>query len=378
MGKIIDDNGFWLIKDNPISKAGVYPYLGKHINQELEPDKVYNVLRPIEELSNNETIESFNAVPLINEHEMIGEDFTPYDKRQAGGIIFNPKIDNGVMYADIKIFSEDLKDEINSGKKELSLGYRCNYEISNGVWEGQQYDAIQRSIKGNHIALVDNGRMGKNVRVYDHQITFDAIDAIITNEEKETVNMNEQQLEALAKALANAGISEEQAKIIIASVAEKTSDEGVGAIEEKVVDNKDLNKEEVEDNDDDPKKEDDEPKKTSDEEGNELKKAEAKTETSQDAMPKAIAEIDRRNRLVESLKPLINDFACDGWTAKQVAEYGCKKLKLQAGKGEHEAVLRGYLAAKKQDGARYGIDQAISNAYAEQEDKGTLKYLEGK
>ena len=52
-----DENGYITIPKNPISKSGVFQYLGKSISPELEPDKVYNVWRPEEELNNPETIE---------------------------------------------------------------------------------------------------------------------------------------------------------------------------------------------------------------------------------------------------------------------------------------------------------------------------------
>lgn len=185
MSKIIDENGFWLVENNPISKEGVFPYLGKTISPELEPNKIYNVYRPFEELSNVETVKSFNAVPFINNHEMIGDGFTPYDERTADGVLVNVRAENGMLIGDLKIFSEDMKSKIQNGKKELSLGYKCDYQLSRGVFNGKPYDAIQTNLRGNHIALVDHGRMGSDVRVYDHY-TFDTLDIeIINNTQKE-------------------------------------------------------------------------------------------------------------------------------------------------------------------------------------------------
>ena len=138
--KEIDANGFWRIRNNPLSKEGVFPYLGRQISSDLEPDKIYWVYRPMSEISNPETVESFNAAPLIDEHEMIGEGWTKYDDRPAGGVVYNTQARDGKLYGDIRIYSEKLKDEIESGKKELSMGYECNYEPEKGVFEGKQYD----------------------------------------------------------------------------------------------------------------------------------------------------------------------------------------------------------------------------------------------
>lgn len=177
MVKEVDTNGFWRIRDNPLSKEGVFPYLGKQIDKSLIPDKIYWVYRPMSEISAPETVESFNAAPLIDEHEMIGEGWTRYDDRPAGGVVYNTHAKDGKLYGDIRIYSEKLKDEIESGKKELSMGYECNYEPEKGVFEGKQYDFVQRNLRGNHIALVNRGRMGSDVRVYDH-FTFDTLEGI--------------------------------------------------------------------------------------------------------------------------------------------------------------------------------------------------------
>lgn len=126
MAKEIDINGFWDIKDNPITKEGVFPYLGSQISNELEPDKIYYVYRPINELSSVETLKSFEEVPLINDHEMIGEGFTDYDNRPASGVLFNIRALGEKIIGDFKIWSEELKDLIRKGKKEYHLVIYAN------------------------------------------------------------------------------------------------------------------------------------------------------------------------------------------------------------------------------------------------------------
>lgn len=168
MGKIIDKNDFWFIENNPITKVGVYPYLGKQISQDCEPDKIYYVLRPKEELFRKETLDSLRLIPLIDGHTMIGKDFTaPEDKGLDGTLGDNVSHDTDTIYNDLKIFSNKMKEEIKSGKKELSLGYFCRYDKQPGTYKGQRYDYVQRDISANHLALVEKGRMGADVRVYD-------------------------------------------------------------------------------------------------------------------------------------------------------------------------------------------------------------------
>lgn len=168
--KQVNENGFWRIENNPISQVGVFPYLGKNISDKLEPNKIYFVYRPAEELFAPETLDSFNStpLPLVDEHEMLGDGATPAENKGIHGVISNVRQDGKLLVGDISIYSETMKDEINRGKKDLSMGYYCEYDLEEGDYEGQHYDAVQRNLRGNHVALVDQGRCGHSVRVYDH------------------------------------------------------------------------------------------------------------------------------------------------------------------------------------------------------------------
>ena len=187
--KQIDHNQFWLIKDNPITKAGVFPYLGKQISPELEPDKIYQVYRPAEEI--RKAADTFKLVPLVDNHTMIGKDFTPAEEKGVHGVLGEEiKEKDGVLYADVKIFSESLKNLIQNGKKELSLGYFCEYDLTPGEYHGVHYDAVQRGLRGNHIALVANGRMGHDVRVMDRALACDAMDIVGNFQTGEKIMLN--------------------------------------------------------------------------------------------------------------------------------------------------------------------------------------------
>lgn len=175
MSKKIDANGYWYIKHNPISKEGVFPYLGHTISEDCEPNKIYKVYRPAKTLQ--ESVDSWDnpPKPFIDDHEMLGEGFTAIDERPVQGIIYNPVCEDGVLYADIAVYSEDLKHNIENGKKELSLGYFCKYKKERGVFKGEVYDYVQTDMVGNHIALVDAGRCGSDVKVFDRKCTMDSM-----------------------------------------------------------------------------------------------------------------------------------------------------------------------------------------------------------
>jgi len=366
MAKEVDINGFWLIEANPVTKEGVFPYTGAQIDFSgslgLDPAKIYNVYRPAAELFKEETLKSFNGVPLIDEHEMIGDGCTGYDDRPAGGVLFNtaPESSTGTMLGDFKIFSESLKDKIEQGKKELSLGYRCCYEFMRGLFKGQPYDFIQKNIVGNHVALVDKGRMGSSVRVYDSKtMVFDSMEAIkpITKGTDAMTEEEKAKKEAEEKAAAEAKAADEAAK-------QKAMDDAAEA-EKKA-------KEEAEAKKEQEAKDSAEAEEKAKKDAEEAEKAKGSAMDS--AIKAAVIMLSERDALVKQVQPLVGAFDHSVMTsADEVADYACKKLKLQAGKGESKAMLKGFLAGRSGSGIAYGMDAAPKSG----KDAALDKYLKG-
>jgi hypothetical protein len=204
--RLYDINGWFEVPRNPLSKVGVFPYLGRSIGAP-EPDRIYMVYRPEEELSDPETVASFRLSPFVDDHTMLGDDedsgLTPAERKGVHGVIgerVHYDAQDRTLYGNLKVFSKALSNRIKAGKREISCGYRCAYEQRAGVFEGQRYDYIQRRIRGNHLALVDQGRMGPDVRVLDHlKFTVDAKDMIPMAKDAAT-NTNDA-LSAVADAL---------------------------------------------------------------------------------------------------------------------------------------------------------------------------------
>lgn len=173
-----DLNGWFEVDRNPISRVGVFPYSGAQIGAP-DPDRIYRVYRPAEELSDPEAMASFRLCPIVDDHTMLGEGATPAETKGVAGVIGEGLTFEGdVLYSNLKVFSDTLAQKIKNGKTELSCGYRCVYDFTPGVWNGQEYDVVQRRIRGNHLALVDEGRMGPGVAVLDHMVfTVDAKEA---------------------------------------------------------------------------------------------------------------------------------------------------------------------------------------------------------
>jgi 8-oxo-dGTP pyrophosphatase MutT (NUDIX family) len=176
--KQYDINGFFEVMDNPVSKVGVFNYLGRSIPQEVAKGnggKMFAVYRPAEELSDPACIASLRLKPWIIDHTMIGDGTggtQPIEMKKARGVTgergwFDNGDDYGTLKTNIMCWSEFLAQAIAMGKAELSLGYRCIYEYAPGVFNGVPYTYVQRRIRFNHLATVDDGRMGPEVAVMD-------------------------------------------------------------------------------------------------------------------------------------------------------------------------------------------------------------------
>lgn len=351
--RTVDINGWYEIKENPLSKVGVFPYFGKTIHESLDPDKIYNVYRPADELSNEDTLKSFRLLPWIDDHVMLGsssEGLTPAEKKGVQGVIGEEiKFDGEYLNGNIKVFSEKLMNLIKSGKKELSIGYRCLYDLTPGVYNGQPYDAVQREIRGNHVALVDEGRAGPDVAVLDSKnsdfrITLDAKEfmKMADNLELEKEGMGEEvTLESLHAAV-------QELKECMAQMMGSASDEDPEKDKEKEEEKKEEKEEEkkkAEDDDDYIEEDGDE----EEEEKVEMKDGKPGMDSRDSIKKSLLRELSARDSLAKKLSYHLGTFDHADKTLKEVAIYGVKRLGLTCKKGHETSILEGYLAATKKE-----------------------------
>ncbi|AVD59480.1 DUF2213 domain-containing protein [Morganella morganii subsp. morganii] len=396
-----DNNGWLEVKDNPISKAGVFDYLGAEIGAP-EPDKIYKVFRPPEELASDETIKSFRLTPFIVDHEMLGKNATPAEKKGIQGVIGeNVYYDHPYLRGNIKIFSDAALSDISSGKIDLSPGYRSRYDFGNpGVYEGEAYEVVQRHLRGNHLALVDEGRTGADVAVQDH--------LVVTIDTKELIRMSEEDKDKKQPTGDENGFTPEQVEqikqIVVAALAAGTpATDG------------DPEKKETTDGDSDPEKktgdaeaeaekavEDAEAEAEKAESGDPeaVEAAEVAIETAEEAIAEAKEELDQattdsltrrlkrlkrsiasmdemssmkrkiarlekarptmdtgellkqigeRDALAQKLTPFIGVFDHAPMTKQQVAEYGVEKLGIRCDKGTESIALNAWMQGRTPD-----------------------------
>jgi 8-oxo-dGTP pyrophosphatase MutT (NUDIX family) len=193
----MDSDGRMRVAVANLSKEQIRPYKGREIpgwDEEkkthalgLDPDKVYNLLCPGEELE--KAASSFNGVQILKKHVPVTAD----DHRKTdivGTTGTEARYEAPYLRNSLVIWSKEGIDFIESGdQRELSCGYHYAPDMTAGNFRGNPYDGIMREIEGNHVALVEEGRAGPDVIVGDS-----ALDVA----QREPRDMKPTRLEAIA------------------------------------------------------------------------------------------------------------------------------------------------------------------------------------
>jgi hypothetical protein len=133
--------------------------------------------RPASEVSSPESLASFEALPVTDEHpdHMLDGATRVQHARGATGDRVVMADDGRHTRTSIVVFDAALIAKMKAGKCQVSNGYTCDLDMTPGTTpEGEKYDAIQRNIRGNHVAIVHAGRAGTaRVRMDDASVLVD-------------------------------------------------------------------------------------------------------------------------------------------------------------------------------------------------------------
>lgn len=156
LGKPVELPNGWVRVDAFIARTGIQIY---------ERDgKEFREYRPPAEVFKADTLESFNSVPLTNNHPRVALD-AHNTKAYQVGTVRDPKQDGTRTRAQLLITDAATIEDLRAGKTQISCGYTCDLDCTPGVSpEGEHYDAVQTNITGNHVAIVDEARGGPELR----------------------------------------------------------------------------------------------------------------------------------------------------------------------------------------------------------------------
>jgi hypothetical protein len=186
--KIKDDSPLKLHKNVAIAKSGIYQYHFSELRGLFDGDfsipeqhisrTIFNVLRPKEVLKDSKNL--FIQLPLTREHP---EDFvTPDNIRDektgwigwtgdSSQIATLETEDEITINSTLNIVDKVGMNAYDNGIKEVSPGYIAQFQWKDGKDKnGTEYQIVMTKIdEVNHLALVDNGRGGKEAAILDHK-----------------------------------------------------------------------------------------------------------------------------------------------------------------------------------------------------------------
>ena len=146
----------YLIDHPVVTRTGIFEY--------HNPDgSVRKEFRPPEEVFSDDSLASYVGKPVIITHDAGYVTKDNVTDEEIGTILESGFRDGDKVRAKIVIHDVDSMKE--SGLKELSLGYNLDIDNTPGEYNGEHYDAVQRNIRINHLALVAEARAGDSARL---------------------------------------------------------------------------------------------------------------------------------------------------------------------------------------------------------------------
>lgn len=176
-------DGCLLCSNVPIARTGTYKYLREEVG--LDGSGVVDVYRTEDQVFDKTAMASFEGKAFTDTHPSVdvgADNWSIYAKGETRNVRRGTGDFSNCLMADIIVRDPIVINEIRSGaKREISSGYECEYVEENGK-------IYQRNIRGNHVALVQAGRAGNQVKIYD---------------EKKVINSEYRKLKMIEKALKN-------------------------------------------------------------------------------------------------------------------------------------------------------------------------------
>ena len=166
-----------------VTNVGVFKYV-------LPDGSIQRELRLPEEVFAMDSLDSLKMIPVTNGHPREKVNSENVKKYQVGFVGDSVHTDPYHVSVPVTISDPDTIAESKGGRNSFSCGYNVDLEYKSGTWMGVDYDAIQRNIRYNHLAVVDRGRAGDAVTM-----KFDSVQniAVMFQEEKQDTSGTKQQ-----------------------------------------------------------------------------------------------------------------------------------------------------------------------------------------
>ena len=158
--------GYLLCREVPISRVGEFEYSGIEVGIPSKGGRVL-MTRTADELFKPETIQSFNAKPVVIGHARFADPDNWKDI--TVGIVQNVHRGQGEhadeLLADLLLTDRKGIELVESGRlREVSCGYDAS-PVDDGEGKGHQVGIV-----GNHVALVEKARCGRACKIRDSEM----------------------------------------------------------------------------------------------------------------------------------------------------------------------------------------------------------------
>ena len=184
-------NGFMRV-DGAWTKTGIFTYGNRR------------ELRLPEEVFHADAMESYDSIPVVDGHPAEARLDANNTSKYVKGYGSRARQDGDFLVGQLLVTDAGLIAKMNSGTTALSVGYEVDLEEKAGDHPVYgRYDAIQRSVRANHLAIVPAGRAGPDARV--RMDTAEYLSSTIQNTAIIGVTMDvnvKEQLEAALKEIA--------------------------------------------------------------------------------------------------------------------------------------------------------------------------------
>jgi len=129
--------------------------------------RAWREYRPPEEVFAADSLATLRAAPVTDLHPPGKVTAETWETLAKGHVDSAPTREGGLVVVDLAVQAAPLVGLVETGdRRDTSCGYECDVDWTPGVTpEGEAYDAVQREIRYNHVALLPpgQGRAGTDV-----------------------------------------------------------------------------------------------------------------------------------------------------------------------------------------------------------------------
>ena len=155
----------YLVAEAFVARTGIQLYGGHELGDERAVVRVY---RGEDEVKAPASVRTYSHAPITMGHPDVLVDSTNHSTLAKGEVSTEAEWVDGKLRLPLIVKDAATIAAIEGGTRELSAGYLCALDHTPGVTpEGEADDAIQRTIRINHVAVVPKGRAGAECRIGD-------------------------------------------------------------------------------------------------------------------------------------------------------------------------------------------------------------------